>query len=224
MLKPNALTTLSNLKEALGLQGSSEDGKLERIINRATTFIESQTNRKLKARRYGDYDDPQIHPDTRVDDEDYLYFSGSLRDQGDTTWDGLYGVYYLPAWPVQTDTDFVLSALSNRVTDTWTNLTENVDYLLDRENGVLIFLGGYFTPGVRNYRISMEAGYNEDEDPFVPEDLERLCIEICKTAYRENSAVLSESIGTWSRTYSEKLKSENSEIEETLSHYTRIPL
>ena len=232
MLSPTALTTRDNLKTALGilLTDSSKDQYLDDLINRATRRIESVTERKLKARRYnGNTATPpsNVHPTTNVTDEDYIYFSGTPRSRGgDTDYDQGH-VFYLPAWPVQANSvlTFTLESLSTRTSagETWsTELTEFSDYIVDRPNGVLRLIGGAFNYGVRNYRITCSAGFLEPVSPYVPYDLEHLCIEVTKKMYREEAGVTSEKIGTWAKTYD--VASSQKQIDEMIANFKRWSL
>jgi hypothetical protein len=228
VLSPDALASLTNLKEALGVPASdtSKDNALERVINRTTLFLEGELNRKLKARRYND--GASTFGTGGVPDEDYVYFSGStFGTGGDTVLDpNGYGLLYLPAYPVRADDEtnsvpFVLSVLSARdeTGDTWDSaaLVANRDYLLDRETGVLRLTGGRFTPGVKNYRVTMCAGY-----VTAPADLEGLCLEFCKQAYRDSRTLASESIGTWSRTFA--TAKEDPYVAGLLAKFSRVVL
>src|SRR4051812_21987344 len=178
VLAADALTTLENLKAALNVSTSdtSEDPYLERLINRASRWVESETERRspdgkygLKARRYngaaGSAPD-NVHETTGVPDEDHVYFSGHTKDRGGDTLSAPQtgGVFHLPAWPVQSNSvlPFVLESLDARdgAGETWEeDLTEFDDYVVDRERGVLRLLSGAFAWGHRNYRITMAAGY-----------------------------------------------------------------
>lgn len=224
-----ALTTLTNLKEALeiGASSTASDNYLERIINRASSWIETKVNRKLKARRYNG--GTSNHGTTVVPDEDYIYFSGYHESKGGDTLidENGFGIFYLPQWPVQANSvlTFVLATLDDREDQTWdtTDLVENTDYIVDRQRGILRLLNGRFTPGMTNYRITMAAGYQVGSNqPFVPEDLELACIELCKRMYRESSNVQSESIGTWSRTFNTAAK--DPFMEDTIQQYSRFSL
>ena len=225
VLTPEALTTLDNLKERLGITGTSRDNELERLINRATSRIEERTERKLKARRYDN--GGSTHPTTNIPDEDYIYFSGTTLDKGgDTLVEQGCGIFYLPAWPIRADEEegsaaFKLEALSNRVGDDWAELIENQDYILDRPNGVLTLLNGRFTSGLRNYRITCAAGYLLADAPHVPGDLEDLCILIAKGFTRE-AGITSEKLGTWSRSYDPQAA--RTEIDEGIARYRRWSL
>jgi hypothetical protein len=62
------------------------------------------------------------------------------------------------------------------------------DYILDADNGIIRLTGGQFTPGFRNYRVTCTAGYlypSTPAAPFVPPDLEELCVRLCKVMFRE---------------------------------------
>jgi hypothetical protein len=224
-----ALTTLANFKEALRVPAATDatnDPIYERFINRATDAIESKTGRKLKARRYNNAG--STHPTTTVADEDYLYFSGYTLDKGgDTIRDeNGYGVLHLPQWPVQANSvlTFVLAPLSSRDSDgeEWdsADLVENEDYILDRTNGILRLLNGSFSPGYRNYRITCAAGYQTGAaQPYVPGDLEELCIEMAKKLLRGEAGVTSEKLGTWAKTYDPAKANEF--IDATIALYRR---
>ena len=233
-VSPFALTTLANLKEVLGIAtaDTSKDASLERVIDRTTLFIEGEIRRKLKARKYNGntpINPALVHPTTNVVNEDYLFFSGSTTDYGgDTVIDPncSFGLYYLPAYPVRPNAEtgsvtFVVSVLTERSAggETWdtTILNEYRDYLIDREKGELRLLSGPFTPGVRNYRITMCAGY-----VTIPADLEGLCLELARDIYRDSRELASESIGTWSRSY-DKSKSDPY-VEGLLSRFSRTIL
>ena len=230
-----ALTTLTKAKTQLGVSGSSDDTKLEQMIDQASRWIESQTERKLKARNYNGFGTAFLT--TGITSEDYLYFSGNRRDLGgdvDLEPNG-YFVYHLPQWPVQRQTvtnalAVALHVLTNRAAgaagagDMWdTSLTEGDDYIVDYERGKLILVGTAFEPGYRNYRIQCTAGYlTGAAQPYVPEDLELLCLKMLDLAYNDASGLQSERIGTWSRTF-DTAKSDPF-VDDTLSRYRRLSL
>src|SRR3954453_9023876 len=94
VLATDSLTSLENLKAALNIStaDTSEDPYLERLINRASRWVEAETDRRtpdgkygLKARRYngatGSAPD-NIHAATTVPDEDFIFFSGYPKDRG----------------------------------------------------------------------------------------------------------------------------------------------
>ena len=73
------------------------------------------------------------------------------------------------------------------------------------------------------YELTMAAGYQVGSaQPYVPDDLELLCIELVKDLYKDRSNLQSESIGSWSRTFNtQKVKPF---VEDTLAKYSRISL
>lgn len=206
-LRPEALTTLANLKEQLDITDTSQDSRLEQVINRVTAWLETQTNRKLKARNYNG--GGTAFSGTTVASEDYLYFDGRSSDVNERG----QGVLYLPVPVVRPSAGgsaFELAVLTDRQTgadgagDTWstTDLLEGRDYLVDYKTGTVTKLSGTFTTGYRNYRVKCTGGYYDVNGPAkVPQDLEALCLELCKQMHRESGNVQSESIGTWSRVY-----------------------
>jgi hypothetical protein len=232
--KTTSLTILGNLKSALKISTTTDDQLLEKAIDRASSWIETQTNRKLKARKYngltGGAATLGTHGTTGVPDEDYLYFSGRTLDNGgDTLIEQYKGVYHLPQYPVQSNSvvTFGLHVLSLRdaTGETWdtTSYVEWRDFIVEREKGKLILLSGAFVRDFRNYRITMSAGYQiGSAQPYVPDDPEQLCIELFRDIYRDRSNLQSETIGTWSRTFD--TQKEKREIKDTLEKYSRISL
>jgi hypothetical protein len=241
-LLSDALTTLANLKSVVGIASAdtSKDAYLEMCINRATGLIEEMTNRKsnsglnggLKARRYGSGFSGSVHPTTAVPDEDYLYFSGMPRNMGgETDTDDLgRGVFYLPAYPVQANSvvTFALAVLYGRSAaggEVWDETThaEFDTFTVDRGNGVLRMIGSPFVWGEKNYRIKMAAGFQYGSvQPFVPSDLEGVCLELAKRIFRDNRNVTSESLGTWSRSFDRS--KEDPFVTQVIAKYSRISL
>lgn len=239
-LNPDSLTTLENLKSALGVTTASSDDYLCQLINQASYEIDNQTFRKadsgkygLKARRYNGATASapnNFHTTTLVPDEDFVYFSGSTLDRGGDTLvnssTGL-GEFYLPAYPVQANSvlTFALAVLTSRDSDSdqvWdtASYVELDHYVVDRERGILKLLGGPFVPGVLNYRVTMAAGYQYGSNaPYVPPDLEKLCIEVCKKLYNDDEGVTQERLGTWSRTFDVAKSAEK--IDRGIQRYTR---
>jgi hypothetical protein len=230
--KTTSLTTLGNLKSALKIQTTTDDPLLEKAIDRASQWVETQTGRKLKARRYngltGGAETLGSHPTTKVPDEDYLYFSGRTLDRGgDTLYEEGHGVYHLPQYPVQSNSvlAFGLHLLSARDAsgETWdtTAYVEWQDFIVEREKGRLILLNGPFSSDYRNYRITMAAGYQVGSaQPCVPDDLELLCIELVKDIYRDRSNLKQETIGTWSREFD--TQKSKPIVQDTIDTYRRF--
>lgn len=242
-VNPDALTTLEHLKTALGITTASSDDYLNDLINQASYEIDNRTFRKsdsgkygLKARRYNGASASapnNFHTTTLVPDEDYVFFSGSTLDKGGNTItnpDTGLGEYHLPAYPVHANSvlTFALAVLSSRgssggqVWDT-TSYVELDDYVVDRERGILRLLTGPFVPGVLNYRITMAAGYQYGSNaPYVPPDLEKLCIEVCKKLWNDDEGITQERLGTWGRTFDPE-KSQRL-IDRGIDRYTRHSL
>lgn len=246
-LRDSSLTTLTRCKTALGVSGSTDDTKLERMIDAASSWIESQTNRKLKARNYNGYNasghgstfdyDPADAGTDIVASDDFIYFDGDRASNDEYG----RGQFFLPQFPILTVSGsnrnqvnhanaltFTLYTLSDRGSgvsgnEEWDTLTQFDDYVLDQTNGVIRLLGGAFVPGVRNYRVKCTSGINYGTaQPYVPDDLEQLCIELVKLIYKDRKGLQSESIGTWSRSFNALAK--DPFIEDTLARYTRYSL
>ena len=62
----------------------------------------------------------------------------------------------------------------------------------------------------------------DSAQPYVPADLERLCIEVAKRDFRATEGVQSESLGTWRRTYNVEKAEEW--IEKTIALYRRFAI
>lgn len=206
-LLPQALTTLAKVHAMLGIPDAvtTDDTYLTDLINAATRFIERETGRKLVRRNYnGAVDD---HSQTDVDDEDYIIFSGK----------GHYK-HSLPQFPISS-AGFVLEELTGRVngTPSWATLTEDDDYVLDRETGIITMLVGCFGRGDRNYRVTCAAGYQEAAVPWVPDDLEMACRTLVRETYKEQDRLTSEKIGDISRSYD--VTQHRKLVENTIENY-----
>tara|TARA_Y100000310_G_scaffold341106_1_gene439177 strand:+ start:2388 stop:3041 length:654 start_codon:yes stop_codon:yes gene_type:complete len=204
-----ALTTLTRLKTALGVSGSTDDTLLETIIDAASVELESRCARKFVRRDFND--GSGTHSDTSVLDEARYIFDG----------DGISVTHILPHFP-SIATGFVLENLATRTSsgDTWTTLTEGTDFIVDYEKGIIHALGN-FTKGVRNYRVTYAGGYLLPTDtpaaPWVPDDLEKACQELCKIIYRGSEGIASENIAGWSRSFVQDKS--NTLLERVVSNY-----
>ena len=248
VLLSDALTTLANVKEAVGIGSSdtSKDNQLERCINRASQWIEGRTERKLKARNYNgfnatsegsDFDHKTTGSGDTVASEDYLFFSGGKIAKDDNG----YTVLYLPQYPIlkvsgtnrnviqhKNALTFRVDVLNQRgstvtLNETWTALTEFDDYIIDQQTGALRLLGSRFFIGQSNYRVKCTAGLigpTADTQPYVPSDLEELCVEVSKQIFRGDKGVQSETLGSWSKTYKPEMKDDF--IESVIARYRRI--
>lgn len=246
---PDALTTKDNLKTALGITATDQDTLVEQCIDRATQWIEGQTERKLKARNYNgynvsggvDFEHKTTATGDTVPSEDYLYFSG----QDAITDECGRGVFHLPHFPVlkvsgstrsliyhPNAVTFTLQALAQRGSavsgyETWDTRTEYDEYVVDQANGVIRLLGGAFAHGVRNYRVKCTAGFigpAANAQPYVPADLQQCCVEVAKAIFNGDEDVLSESTGTVARSYSVTLRQQRRFIHETVARYRRYSI
>jgi len=215
----DALTTLASARTALGIASgdTSNDALIENLIDAATSQIQNRCNRKFGRRDYNRANDATktAHAVTSILSEPYHYFSG----------DGRSSSHILPNYPVDS-ASITIEELTSRATDgtaTWSSsgYVTGYDYEVDWENGIIRLLGGVFSKGTRNYRITYEAGYEEPNTPaapWVPEDLQQCCNEIVKMMYEGGGGrISSESIGTWSRSFD--LSKENPFIEMVIEKY-----
>ena len=140
---------------------------------------------------------------------------GTVDDNG-------YGEFYLPQFPVQRSSvsgalSFELAYLASRDSsgDTFTAYTEGDDYIVDYDKGIVRLIGWRFSPGQKNYRISCTAGYTS-----IPDDLEQLCIELCRMLYENRKNLQSEQIGTYRRTWD--TQKQDPFVSDILAQYTRL--
>ncbi len=237
---PTDLTTVSDFKQSQNVSGTADDAWIQQLITRSTAWIEGLTSRKFVARQYNGAtgtDGTATHPTTRVPDENYVYFDGDptlIEPNARSPYWGT-GLFYLPQYPVQANTvlTFQLAVLQSRddvstTGDVWdtTGLKEGRDYLVDRTTGALRMFTGPFQAGVKNYRVKMAAGYMlpaaTPAAPWVPTDLQQLCIEMANLIYRGSKNLKSESIGPWNRTF--ETQKEDPYIASVLAAYTRVIL
>ena len=242
----NALTTAANFKTANSISGSGEDTLIETLINRATSMIESLCDRKLKARNYNGFGTAFEHKNTSTGDtvisEDYIKFNGqkAIVDSD------FLGRFYLPQYPIVPPSSVsgghtnALTLILQRLTDrgsavsgneSWETLDEFDDYIIDYENGYIQLLSGTFLHGNKNYRIKCTAGYTtigSATQPYVPRDLEELCLYLAGRLYKEDLNTTSEKIGTWSRTYAsgaeKSLFTTDPIVSAGLAKYTRLSI
>lgn len=197
-MRPDVLCTLEAAKLGLGLapSASGDDTRISLLIEAATDVIERAAGRKFVRRNYNDGDaaaTPTYHTTTQVPDEPRLLIDGNRQTS-----------VILPNFPVVDDSGFIFESLATRAAagDTWTVLVKNEDYILDRVRGMIRVNGGYLSKGIRNYRVTYEAGFLlHDKAPWVPADLQEMCVQLVREGMQDNSRVTSEKIGEWSRSY-----------------------
>lgn len=165
-----ALTSLSNLKEVLGITDGEQDSLLENIINRATDIIENYCN----GRRFAS---------TTYSDEEY--------DGTDTK--------YINArqWPITAVTAYEKNYGSVGTTD-WNSLQSDWFKYIDDGQGPGQFYYEYgFNKGTRNYRFSYTAGYTTIPNDLEQACID-ICVWIYKD--RQTKGMKSESLGEYSYT------------------------
>jgi hypothetical protein len=202
-VKKSALATTAMFETRHGVASGVDTSLIEQCINGATDWIEKNTDRKLKARNYNgfgtDFEHKTSGTGDTVESEDYLYFHGDPDQKGDHGG----GILFLPAFPILKQKEagrnrynhlnavpFVLQVLSSRNSsgETWTTLTENDDYLIEQDTGIIRFLNGSMALGIRNYRVTATLGFSEGTaQPYVEDALSGLCLYIAGKLYREET-------------------------------------
>jgi hypothetical protein len=99
----------------------------------------------------------------------------------------------------------VVSVTAVKVWDTYDNsvsdtLVEHDDYIVDLTEGY-IYKRGYWARGVKNYRITYQAGYTSEAS--IPYDLKYACMLLANLIYtqRGKSGINSETMGKYSISY-----------------------
>jgi hypothetical protein len=117
--------------------------------------------------------------------------------------------------------------IDNSAADTY---AANTDYLFDQKAG-WIYLRQGFAEGVKNYKITYNAGYGSSSGQIaLPYDIRYACAQLCQfmNKFKSKPGIAGESIGTYS--YSKEIKSGNmivngsplpAEIAETIGRYIR---
>lgn len=202
-VKNDALTTLANLKERLGISDSGEDTKLNNIIDRCSSWFEHKVNRKIKVRNY---DGATNHAGNSIAYEQPLFID---REDIVPTEEGLK--LYLPQYPLQrggaNDITFEFAYLTNRTSSGETFSTSGFQ---EWEDWIVVDEGLYgeitlsSTPGTpfidygqRIFRIKASLGYQT-----VPDDIEAAVLELCTDVYESRGNLTSERIEGWARSYS----------------------
>lgn len=146
------LTTLSNLKERLGITGTSDDAQLTNIIARASTMIEARLGRPILSATYT---------------EDY---------------DGTGGhVLTLRKGPIQSVTSVSSLEWSSATTATATAVADDTYRVAGKADegwrlpGYIVADGWHWTRSIpREWRVVYVAGFTT-----VPYDIENLCLDVC---------------------------------------------
>ena len=160
-LSTYALVTLEEVKAYIGAAGSAADPVLESCINRASAWIESETDRKFITRGAI----TEYHS-VRAGDH-------SIR---------------LAERPIVTVTSVHESSSCPPVYDAASLLTANTDYMLVKERGIIRRVSlGQPTPWLTGYRaIKVVYSYGYANQDSVPEDLRQLCLFVATSMFKES--------------------------------------
>jgi hypothetical protein len=148
------LVLLNDYKEILKIEGSDEDEFIGILAEEVETLVKNSLNRELELKNYVEY------------------YNGTGS-----------GYLVLNAFPIQSVSKIeVYEGIDGSNQEVWTELVLGTDY--DRlvvYNDYAIYLDGYtFVEGIKNYRLTYSAGYEE-----CPLDIQNACKKIMKIAYDE---------------------------------------
>ena len=159
-LSDYALVTPTELKTYRGAEGSDEDARLTDAINRATFWLEGETNRKFITR-------------------------GSVTEYHSTRGQS---TIQLSQWPLISVTSIHESTASPRAYDSGSLLTADTDYVMDAETGQVHRLRSSelspWATGRRAIKVVFDYGYADTD--AVPEDLKLLALFVASGIYTES--------------------------------------
>ncbi len=148
-----AFTDLEDLKSFLSIPSSTSthDDLLENLINGASGFIESYTNRRLKSTTYDS--------DT-VADRKFTWYDGDNTKR-----------LFLREYPITAVSEVTVSgATISAASDT--DYYGSTGYLIRQDRGEL-FYDNYWEVGMQNIRVSYTAGYLSTDREWY--ELQELC-------------------------------------------------
>jgi hypothetical protein len=196
-----ALTTVQRVKDRLAISASGHDDVIRRLINSATDFIESQTNRRFK--------------ETTYENEVYSLF-GANQD-----------MVFLKQAPVIsiTSAQYRAGTPSN---PSWTNFYADDYELLDGGASGIVKLYNNII-GINAVRFTYVAGYKIDfnnagdnETHTLPADITDLCERLVIRWFKRR-----ESEGRGGETFNGATINWNNELSEedkaTIAKYRRLP-
>jgi hypothetical protein len=156
-----ALVTLEGLKGYIGASGSGQDDSLERCIDRATSWLESQTNRKFI---------------TRGNTTEYH----SVRDGEHTIRVG--------EWPIATVVTVHETSVTPRVYGATALLVDGTDYQVVKELGLIRRISSSepirWLTGTRAIKVVYTYGYASTV--VVPEDLKQIALFVAVSMFKES--------------------------------------
>jgi hypothetical protein len=143
------LTTKADYKTYAGIKSTNEDGVIDFIIPKVSELVKTYCGRT-----FVDYWDT---PKTEI-------FSGNVKK------------FILAESPVVAISSV---QLSKDYGQTWTNLTQYVDWVQEDDSILSLDASGHFPKLIRGYKVIYTAGYND-----VPADLEIAILDLI-TYYRK---------------------------------------
>lgn len=199
-----ALTTVQRVKDRLAITTTGHDTLLQRLINSATDFIESQTNRRFK--------------ETTYTNEVYSLY-GAKQD-----------MVFLRQIPVTalTSAQYRAGTPSN---PQWTNfIADEFELVDDGKSGIVKFYSVLGIPrGINNVRFTYTAGYKinfanagDMTTHTLPADITDLCERLVIRWFkrREAEGRLNEGFEGGSVNWAQELASED---KQTIARYHRQP-
>jgi hypothetical protein len=146
-----------------------------------------------------------------------------LQEHTDEVYDGNGShMLYVKQYPIS-------EVLEVKLWDTFNNVPlyvygENTEFMVCQQEGCIYLRAGW-QKGIRNYRVSYRAGYQD-----IPFDIKKACADICALAYfhKDKIGVRSEQIGKYSITLDKGTNAMGlslpKEIEGLLIPYRRITI
>ena len=203
-IKAYALTTVQRAADFLGLgtivSNSTNDKRLQRLIDSVTDFIEHHIGYRVKQTTYSN--------------EEYDTEKGSTL--------------LLDKFPISTFTNLQRrsSALND---DNWETVDSNL-YHVDNDSGIITGAGGWlFARTIKGYRVNYTAGFNFDNTATFLQDTEGSDLELAawlliSTLFSRGKGgvgIKSESIGDYRVVYAKSLM-ENEDIQALLDKFKKI--
>lgn len=158
-----AFTTLDEVKTFLGIAGTADDDLLEALIDNASSFIDNDCRRRLKAT---DYDSA-----VTADQENCWYDGDASR------------ILILRQYPVNSVSSLVVSGATIDAASV-TDYYGSTGYVIYQSRGHL-FYGSGFAAGIKNVRVSYNAGYATDSREWY--ELRQLCQSLVGWVFNNRS-------------------------------------
>lgn len=187
-ISPYAIVSLDELKSKLFLQGDNVNAQLERIINQASSDIETHLDRQIVTR-------------------------GSLVEYHTPT--NSMCEIYPGEWPIIAISEVCEDTATPRTYAASTILVADTDYEMVRSPASKLrrLSSGelwYWWPGRRTVRVTYTAGYTltvatPQTTPLVPEHIRGVCFDLCALYYKTDDrkqygvSGASDATGNWQR-------------------------